>query len=336
MRAVVLEGPGGPDELNTSADVPRPTPNPGEALVRVHTAALNRRDLFLSYGQYPGIRVPCILGSDAVGEVVEMEDRGGSWPAGDVVLDPTLGWGQDDRAPSDAGISLLGMPQDGTLAEYIALPAANVHAKPSHLSRDEAAALPMAGVTAYRAVVSRGRVMSGETVIVPGVGGGVASLCVQIAVALGARVYVTSGSDEKLETARTLGAEGGVNYRSNNWPKDLHAMAGPADVVLDTIGGTQFNSLLRMIRIGGRAVSIGATAGPVPELLLPRVFLKHIDILGTATGSPRDFTAMLDFVTTHDIRPVIAERFDLDETSRALRMMESTVGFGKILIQVSR
>jgi NADPH:quinone reductase-like Zn-dependent oxidoreductase len=208
MKAMVLRELGGPRQLHLE-DLPDPEPGEGEVVVELTAAALNRRDLFVTHGQYPGIVLPCVLGSDGTGTVIAKADGVGDVPAGDVVILPSLGWGDDPRAPLTS-FTILGVPKHGTFAEKVAVPAANVFAKPAHLTTDEAAALPLGGVTAYRALVTKGQVRAGERVLVTGVGGGVATMAVQFAAALGCEVWVTSGSQEKVEKAKELGAAGGV------------------------------------------------------------------------------------------------------------------------------
>ncbi|MGW0579493.1 zinc-binding dehydrogenase [Streptomyces sp. NPDC002920] len=336
MKAMVLRELGGPRGLSPET-LPDPEPGEGEVVVRLRTAALNRRDLFITYGQYPGVReasMPYVLGSDGTGEVVAT-GGGVSMPAKhDVIIDPTLGWGTDLRSPGQSGISILGMPDHGTFAELVKVPAANVHPKPAHLTTTEAAALPLGALTAYRAVITRGEVGAGDTVLVPGIGSGTATLCLQIAQASGAQVFVTSSSEEKLDAAKRLGAVGGVNYTNPGWVRELKELSGGVDVVIDAVGGKQFADNVRLIRIGGRIVSFGSTAGSVPELLLPHIFLKHIDVLGTAMGSPMEFAKMLDFFSRHQLRPLVTRQFPLEDARAGLELMESGASMGKIVLDI--
>ena len=185
MRAIVLTAVGDSDNLKLEQR-PDLRPAPGEAIVRLHAAALNRRDVWIRKGQYAGIKIPIILGSDGAGEVVEVGERvDRAWIGQHVVIDPSLKWGPDERAQDNA-FNILGLPRDGTYAEMVAVPAGNLHPKPAHLSWEEAAAVPLASVTAYRALVTRARLQPGETVLVTGIGGGVATCALQIAKHLGA------------------------------------------------------------------------------------------------------------------------------------------------------
>jgi len=333
MRLHELEGPQG---LRLE-EVPDPDPGPGEVVVRLSHAALNRRDLFATRGQYPGAKpdaLPVVLGSDGAGTVAARgEGVGGPEEGAEVVVNPALHWGDDPDVPGRE-YRILGLPDDGTFAQMVTVPAENVYPKPVHLSLDEAAALPLAGLTAYRALFTRGGLQAGETVLVPGVGGGVATFLVQTAAAAGARVFVTSGSDEKIKRAKALGAEGGVNYRSEGWSKELKGMAGPVDLSVDSAGGETFNALLSLARPGGRIVSFGATAGPAEKLVLPRIFLKHLTVFGTAMGTPQEFASMLRFYAEHGLKPVINERFPLEEAAAALERMDEGAGMGKILLDI--
>jgi NADPH:quinone reductase-like Zn-dependent oxidoreductase len=333
MRLHELEGPRG----LRFEEVPDPEPGPGEVVVRLSNAALNRRDLFATYGQYPGAKpdaLPVVLGSDGAGTVlVRGEGAGGPDEGAEVVIDPALGWGDDPARPGKE-YRILGLPEDGTFAQLVKVPAESVFPKPAHLSLEEAAALPLAGLTAYRALFSRGGLEENETVVVPGVGGGVATFLVQMAAAAGARVFVTSGSEEKIERAKALGAEGGVSYKSEGWSKDLKGMTGGVDLSVDSVGGETFNALVSLAKPGGRIVSFGATAGPVEKLVLPRIFLKHLTVLGTAMGTPEEFSSMLRFYEEHGLRPVVNERFPLEEAAAALERMEEGAGMGKILLDI--
>jgi zinc-binding alcohol dehydrogenase/oxidoreductase len=192
----------------------------------------------------------------------------------------------------------------------------------------------LGALTAYRALVTRGELEEGETVVVPGVGSGVATFVVQLASALGARVFVTSGSDEKIERAKEFGAEGGVNYNSENWSRELKNMAGGVDLAVDLAGGEAFNALVSLAKPGGRIVAVGATAGPTPKAITIRIALKHLDVLGTAMGTNEEFGAMLDFYAEHGLHPTISETFDLDEAAAAMHYMEEGKGVGKIVLDV--
>lgn len=322
MKAVRLHEIGGPVQLRVE-EIPEPTVAAGRTLVRVRAAALNHRDVFITEGRYPNIVLPRTLGSDGAGELDGRQ----------VLIDPQLGWGTDDEV-WEHGASILGMPEDGTLAEYVAVPPENVYEKPEHLSLEEAAALPLAGLTAYRAVFTRARVQPGETVLVTGIGGGVQTFVMLFAHAIGARVLVTSGSDDKLERASDFGAEIGVNYRTDtDWHKTLRKRGGRIDAVIDSAGGETFARALTVVRPGGRVVTYGGTTGDATIKMFP-VFWNHLTIMGTSMGSPRDFAAMLQFVERHAIRPVVDRVYEMSETVRAAERMREAGQFGKIVIRI--
>lgn len=334
LKAVVLREIGGPNKLQIEqVDVPAPKAN--EVLIQVKYAALNRRDVFITYGLYPGMELPSVLGSDGAGVVVEVGNDVTNVKAGDeVIINPALHWGET-RAYHSVDHRILGMPSDGTFAEYVVVPAENVFRKPSHLSFEEAAALPLAGVTAFRSLMYRGNLQKGETVLIPGIGSGVALLALQIAVAYGAKVFVTSSSDEKLEKAKQLGARGGANYRKENWEKELKKqMDGGADLIIDGVGGDNFIHMINLAKPGGRIVNFGATSGPVKNLLLPRVFFKHLDIKGSTMGSPEDFSDMVQFFSEKQIKPYIDKCYPLEEIIDAQIYMEKGENFGKITLKI--
>ena len=336
MKAMVLHEIGGPEKLSYE-DAPDQEPGPGESVVRLHAAALNRRDVFVTRGQYPGAKpeaLPVILGSDGSGEVVARGDGAAGPDEGtEVVINPALYWGDDPRKPGKE-YRILGLPDDGTFAQHVKVPSENVFPKPSHLSHEEAAAIPLGALTAYRALVTRGGIEKGETVVVPGIGSGVATLVVQMAAALGARLFVTSGEDEKIEKAKELGAEGGVNYNSEDWSRELKSMTGGVDLAVDHVGGEAFDAMVSLARPGSRIVTFGATAGPKVTVVMPRIFLKHLTILGTAMGTNEEFGAMLDLFAEHGLRPTINETFPLQETAAAMEYMEEGSGIGKIVLDI--
>jgi len=315
-------------------EVETPTPGEGEVLVRVRNAALNRRDVFIRHGAYPGIEVPSIPGSDGAG-VIEQVGAGvqGFEKGNEVVINPQLDWGDNPDFPSK-NQSILGVPKDGTFAQYVKVPAENVFTKPAHLSFEEAAAFPLGGLTAYRAVVTKGKVKKGDTVIIPGIGGGVANFALQIAQAKGAKVYVTSSSDEKIDDAVKRGAAGGVNYTSDNWVKELKGMSGGADVSIDSIGGETFNDLVSLAKSASKIVSFGATRGPVNNLVMPRIFFKQMEIHGTTMGNPSEFEEMLALYAAHNLRPLIDHVYPLEDIEKASDKMDKGNVYGKIVISI--
>lgn len=337
MKAVRLHELEGPEEGLRYEDVDEPEPGSGEVVVRLRNAALNRRDLFATQGMYPGVTpdiLPGVPGSDGSGEVYAKGDGAEGPDEGtEVVINPALYWGDNPRLPGK-DYRILGLPDDGTYAQFVKVPADHVFPKPSHLSHEEAAAIPLGALTAYRALFTRGQLKEGETVFVPGIGGGVATFLVQMAKAAGAAVFVSSGDDEKIEQAKELGAEGGVNYNSEDWSKELKSMSGGVDLSIDSIGGEVFNNLIALAKPGSRIVVFGATAGPASKVMTISIALKQLDVFGTAMGSPEDFRSMLEFYEKHGLRPIVNETFPLEETAAALNLMEEGGGTGKIVLEI--
>ncbi len=315
----------------------------GQALVRVHAAALNHRDVWIQKGQYAGLKYPIIPGSDGAGVVMEIggteSATARSWIGKEVIINPALNWGDQASHQDQKEFRILGLPDDGTFAEYVRVPVGSLVEKPAHLSFEEAAALPLAGVTAYRALFTRARLKmgggsAGEKILITGIGGGVALFALQYAVAAGARVYVTSGSDEKIDKAIALGALGGVNYKNANWVESLRTLAGSFDVTVDGAAGEGMGDLLDLASPGGRLVFYGATRGNPSGLVARRIFWKQLDVLGSTMGSPEDFRSMITFVREHAIRPIVDKIFPFEEGEAALRWMDDARQFGKIVIKV--
>ena len=305
-------------------EVPDPEPKPGEAVVELKAAGLNRRDLLVRSGIYP-FRLPLIPGSDGAGI---RRDTGE-----EVVIFCALGWGEREDAPAP-GFEVLGGPRDGTYAELVSLPEENLFPKPAALSWEEAAAFPLAALTAYRGLFARGQLQAGETVLVLGAGSGVSTFVVQLAVQAGARVLVTSSSDDKIERAKELGAQGGVNYATTeDWPAAVTEL-GPIDLVLDSVGSTWQQSL-DAARPGGRVVVFGGTGGTDVSLQVRPIYFKQQSLLGTQLGSPRDFEALLEMLEDASWRPVIDSVTPLAEAATALARMESGEHFGKLVLSIS-
>lgn len=333
MQAQILH------ELKTSLKretLPDLEPGKDEVIVELRAAALNRRDYWITQGMYPGIRLPMVLGSDGAGRVARIGDGvPHHWSGKEVVINPGLNWGPRAAAQGN-DFRILGMPDYGTFADAVRVPASALAPKPEHLSWEEAAALPLSGVTAYRALVTQGQVQAGETVLITGIGGGVATFCLQFAKALGARVVVTSSSPEKLARALALGADGGFNYRSENWPREVQAKHGAVDLTVDGACGEGYSRLLDLAAPGGRVVNYGATAGTPKRYDIFKVFWKQLHLIGSTMGSPDDFQRMLDLVTTHQLRPVIDRSLPLEAANEALQLMSNSSQFGKLVLSHHR
>ncbi|MCS7013453.1 MAG: zinc-binding dehydrogenase [Chloroherpetonaceae bacterium] len=327
MKAAVLTAVSAPLVLQ---EVEKPSPSDGEALVALRYAALNHRDVWIQKGLYAGLKFPIILGSDGAGTVVEC--RHSAWLGKEVIINPSLDWGPNEKAQQKS-FRILGLPDNGTFAEFLKIPIQNLCEKPAHLSWQEAAALPLAGLTAYRALFSRAALQPNEKVLITGIGGGVALFALQFALAIGAEVWVTSGSDRKLSRALAMGAKGGANYQTPDWDTPLKSVG--FDVILDSAGGEGFSKLIDLAAPGARIVFVGATRGPVKELVLQKIFWKQLSLLGSTMGSPADFASMITFVTTHQIHPIVDCTFPLAEAETALRYLDSAKQFGKIALEIS-
>lgn len=331
MKAIVLEAA---DQPLAYKDVEKPKVQPGEALVQVKAAALNRRDYWITVGKYAGIKYPTILGSDGAGIVAEVgSDADKHWVGKEVIINPGYGWGDNDAYQSD-DFKILGLPADGTLAEYVKVGAEFLHPKPTYLNWEQAAALPLGGLTTYRALFTKGRAKKGDKVLVTGVGGGTGTFALQLALAAGCQVFVTSGSGEKIERARQLGASAGVNYKAQDWAEQLLQLSGGFDVIIDSALGDGFAKLPDVCRPGGRIVIFGGTAGNIPPLNGRKIFWRQLQVIGTMMGSPDDFKAMLELVNEHRIVPVIDEVFPLPKANQAIAKMENSSQFGKIAITI--
>jgi zinc-binding alcohol dehydrogenase/oxidoreductase len=336
MKALVITDKNTPLIVQELADLKA---GPGEAIVRIHAASLNHRDVWIQKGQYAGLRYPIVPGSDGAGVVVEaVQDQNaasrGDWMGKEVIINPALLWGQASAYQDPKFFRILGLPDNGTLAQFVKVPVGNLFEKPAFLSFEEAAALPLAGVTAYRASMTRAQVQAGEKVLITGIGGGVALFAFQFALAAGAQIYVTSGSDEKLDKAMAMGATGAVNYKKADWVQTLRDLAGGFDVTIDGAGGDGINDLLDLAAPGSRVVLYGATRGNPSNLVARRIFWKQLNVLGSTMGSPDDFEAMAGFIKKYTLRPVVDRIFEFEEGEAAFRWMEEEKQFGKIVVKI--
>jgi len=329
MNAIVLEAA---DKPLVFKEVVAPSLGPGDVLVKIKAAALNRRDYWITIGKYAGIKYPTILGSDGAGIVAEAGDEVGEhWLNKEVIINPGHGWGSHPEFQSKE-FKILGLPEDGTFAEYVKVPAEYLYAKPSHLSWEQAAAAPLAGLTAYRALFTKGRAKKGDKVLISGAGSGTGVFALQWAVAAGCQVFITSGAGEKIEMAKQLGASAGVNYKADDWAEQLKHLAGGFDIIIDSALGAGFAKFPDLCNPGGRIVFFGGTAGNIPELNGRKIFWNQLQISGTTMGTPDEFKAMVDFVNQHRIIPVIDEVFPLADAEMAIRKMENSAQFGKIVL----
>jgi NADPH:quinone reductase-like Zn-dependent oxidoreductase len=299
-----------------------PEKKKGEVLVNIRYAALNRRDYWISRGLYPGVQLPVILGSDGAG----------IYDGKEVLLYPATDWGDVQEVQSD-DYKILGTPEDGTMAEYISTDPRYIFNKPKHLTLSEAAALPLAGLTAYRALFTKGQIQKGQRILITGIGGGVAAMAMKFALALKAEVWVTSGSDEKIDKARMLGCKGGINYHETDWFKKAGKKG--FDLIIDSAAGKGFSSLIKMCNPAARIVVFGGTNGQIEQINPQLLFWRQISLLGSTMGSPEEFERMLSFVSSHKIHPEIDSIFMMEEANVAFHRMAESHQFGKIVIAIN-
>jgi zinc-binding alcohol dehydrogenase/oxidoreductase len=331
MKAMVLEAADKPFVLK---EVEKPALRADEVLVQIKAAALNRRDYWITVGKYAGIKYPSIIGSDGAGIVAELgSDVDKEWLNKEVVINPCHNWGNHDEY-QNRDFTILGLPENGTFAEYVKVKAEYLYPKPAHLSWEQAAALPLAGMTTFRALFTKGKAKKGDKVLITGVGGGTGVFSLQWAIAAGCKVFVTSGSGDKIQRARDLGASAGVCYKAQDWAQELQHLTGGFDVIIDSALGNGFEKLLDISNPGGRIVFFGGTAGNIPVLNGRKIFWKQLQILGTTMGSPDDFKAMINFVNKHQITPVIDEVFPLAQAQKAIDKMADSAQFGKLVLTI--
>ncbi len=319
-------------------EIPTPTPAAGEVLIKIHAAALNHRDVWIQKGQYAGLKLPCTLGADGSGEIAALGDGVTDLTVGEaVIIYPGVDWGDSPKVQG-GNFRVLGMPDPGVFAEYHTTSAAYVRPRPAHLDWAQAAALPLAGLTAYRAAFVRAQLQPGERVLITGIGGGVALTAAQLCIAAGAEVWVTSGDDEKLARALALpiGLRGGINYNQEKWARELTKQAGGGfDVIIDSAAGPAFGTLLDAAAPGGRIVFYGGTLGAITQLPPAKIFWQQLSILGSSMGSLQDFDAMLALVNEHQIVPVVDKHFPLAEGEAALKYLAAGQQLGKVVLDIA-
>lgn len=345
MKAAVIEEHGGLDCVKIG-EISESEPAENEVILKVHSAGLNHLDIWVRKGR-PGLEVemPHILGSDAAGIVIAVGGNVTDVSIGDeVILNPGLSCGsceychrgEQSQCPS---FGIVGMTRQGTFAEQVAVPACNVFPKPSYVNFDEAGTLALSYLTAWRMLMTRARLKPGQTVLIHGVGGGVALSALQLAKLAGAEVIVTSSSDEKLTRAIQLGAEHTINYRKVDdvaqCVREVTSGRG-ADVIIDTVGAATWPIDFSAVRRGGKIVLCGVTSGPNVKTNLQMLYWNQLTILGSTMGSDEDFRQMLKAVTTARLKPVIDSVMPLESVREAMSRMEEGKQFGKIVLKISK
>jgi zinc-binding alcohol dehydrogenase/oxidoreductase len=324
VHAVVLDQFGAADVLRPR-EISSPTAQPGWVTVELRASALNWHDVLVRQGRYNS-PLPHIIGADGAGVRTDTGEE--------VLVMPSLNWGDREEAPA-RGWEILGDFTAGTYAETVNVPANCVAPKPRRLSWAEAAALPLVGLTTYRALFSRGRLQRGESMLVVGAGGGIATMAVALAVAAGASITVTSSSTDTIARAVAAGARDGVLHSEDSWP-ELAKAASPEgagfDLILDPVG--RWTESVRALRPGGRMVVLGANAAQTAAMDIRSFYFGQFDLLGTTMGSSRDFAGLLQMMDQCAVSPLPIDReFALDEAAAAHQYLESGRTFGKCVLR---
>jgi NADPH:quinone reductase-like Zn-dependent oxidoreductase len=324
--------------------VPDPKIGPDDALVRVRACALNHLDLFVREG-IPALKTPLPFwtGCDIAGDVAEVGANVTNVKAGErVAVNPNLTCGVCEFCLSGEDslcvrYGILGEHQPGGLAELVRVRAASLLPLPPHISYEDAAAFILTNMTAWRMVVTQGEVRPGQDVLILGVGGGVSSTAVQIAKLAGARVIVTSSSDEKLERAKALGADIGINYGREDWSKKVFAITNRrgVDLVIENVGASTWKQSLRSVRNGGRVVTCGATSGPIGETDIRIVFWKQLHIIGSTMSSAKEFHDVMRLFFAGRLQAIVDDVMPLVDGAAAQRKLAEGKQFGKIVLKVA-
>lgn len=342
MKAVYITEHGSIDKLNYG-DLKEPQISPREVLIKLKAASLNHLDIWVRQG-IPGIKVefPHILGSDGSGIVEQVGSEVKNVKVGEkVLLNPGVSCNACEQCNSGehsqcSTFHLLGEHVNGTFAESVKAPFENVHPIPDGLSFEEAAAFPLVFLTAWRMLVSKARILPGETILILGIGGGVSSAALQIAKQIGAKVIVTSGDNEKIKKAKQAGAEEGINYNETDFVKEIRRITNKrgVDVVLDSIGAATWTKSLSCLTKGGRLITCGATTGLNPQTNIQRIFWNQISIFGSTMGNRKEFLQVFSLFNVNRIKPIIDSVFPLKNFKDAQIKMESKKQFGKIVIRI--
>jgi len=338
MKAIVLNKTGDINNLHENLKIQNVEdlkPGIDEVLIKIHYAALNHRDVWICKGLYAGIKLPIILGSDGAGNIEDFGNEVTDFHKGDeVIINPSFNW-EDNEDFRSKSFKILGLPDNGTLSEFIKVPSKYVYKKPDHLTLCEASAIPLASLTAYRAVLVKANIIKGEDLLITGIGGGVSTFALIFALALGANVYVTSGNENKIKAAIKLGAIEGFNYKNEKWDEELLEILNTGiDIAIDGTGGNIISKIMNITKEGGKIISYGATLGAVQNFETRKLFWKQLKFFGTTMGSDKDFKEMLNFISEHKIKPVIDKIFEFEDYINAFIRINNSEQFGKIIIKV--
>lgn len=343
MKAVRIHEHGGVEKLRYE-EAPEPTlAGPNDAIIKLKAASLNHIDIWIRRG-LTGVEIalPHILGGDGAGVIAEAGDQVRNIKTGDAVcLYPPSGCGRcefciNGREYMCVKLRVLGERENGTYAEYARVPARNCFPIPPGLSFEQAAAFPLVYITVWRMLVTNAQLKPNEHVLILGIGGGVATAALQLAAHIGTHIIVTSSSDEKLEKAKTLGAEHGINYKNTDFAQEVRRLTNKrgVDVVVDCVGGDGWIKSLASLAKGGRLVTCGATAGANPPTDIRRIFWNNLTIFGSTLGDRADFREVLNFMEASRTQPVVDQVFPLRDAAAAQKRLEEGRQFGKILLRM--
>ncbi|KAF9900193.1 hypothetical protein EC991_007795 [Linnemannia zychae] len=338
MKAIIVEETNFEPTYHNAklVDLPKPElTEDGQALLDVRAVAFNHREVWIRKGVYPVIVFGSVMGADGVGTVTEVKGNSSKHKVGDrVIVMPSVGWTKDPRGPEEDYYIVGGGPVPGLFSEQFIGQQDDFFKAPDHLTDAEAAALPLAGLTAWRAAFTKGQVREGQNVLITGIGGGVALMTLLFCVAAGANVYVNSSDDAKILKAVELGARGGVNYKSDKWVSQLKELTHgePFDVVIDGAGGDAFEAFTFLLRMGGIIVSYGMTVKFAVNYDMHAV-LRNIEVRGSTMGSRVEFGEMIDYVGKHKIKPVVSHIWSgLESAEEAFNVIKSGSQFGKVVL----
>jgi NADPH:quinone reductase-like Zn-dependent oxidoreductase len=343
MKAAYIEGHGNIEEIKVG-EVATSEPGPGEVRVAMKAAALNHLDLFV-VGGLPGLELsmPHVLGADGAGVIEAVGDGVAEWKPGDeVILNPGLWCNRCEyclagEQSTCIRYGLLGEHRNGTFAEALVVPERNCHGKPGHLSWIEAAAFPLVTLTAWRMLVTKAKVKAGDTVLIHGIGGGVSLVGMQIALLHGAKVFVTSHSEAKLEKALEMGAAAALDYTEVDVAREVRKLTHRrgVDIVVDNVGAATFEASINACRKGGCIVTCGATTGPKIPADVRKLFWNQISIHGSTMCNEDEFRAMLTAVEAGGLSPTVDSVFPLEETVAAFERLQAAEQLGKVVLDVS-
>ncbi|MDQ3141879.1 MAG: NAD(P)-dependent alcohol dehydrogenase [Bacteroidota bacterium] len=302
----------------------RPEEKKHFSIIKIDCCALNHRDVWIQNGKYAGLKYP----------IIPCSDMSGTLNGKKVIVNPGLYWGIDPKVQSSE-FEILGLPSPGSLAEYISVPDEHIFEYPVFLDPVHAAALPLAGLTAYRALFTKTEPIKQEKILITGIGGGVALMLLQFSLASGLECYVSSSSDEKIDKALKLGAKAGFNYTTFEWEKAAQKISGGFDIILDGAAGSHTGKLIKLCKPGARICFYGGTDGNMMDLSPQQIFWKQLKIFGSTMGTNEEFKAMLHFVAKHKISPVVDEVYPFSKVNNAFKKMASGQQFGKLVVKVS-